>query len=153
MAAIIPDSSPASCDRREVSLLASFDRLEAILNQVPECRIARDVADALLQELSQLHIQLRRHRAASRLCEPVSSEPIPPEYAHERKRLDLEHPQLLGKLDRLIRAVDMISDRTLEDQEVFMLRVRELIATLRRYEAEEDRLFYLAVWRDTGGES
>jgi hypothetical protein len=44
-------------------------------------------------------------------------------------------------------------DRTLEDKEVFVLRGRELLAMLRRHEAEEDRLFYLAVWRDTGGES
>ncbi len=41
----------------------------------------------------------------------------------------------------------------LEDKEVFVLRGRELLAMLRRHEAEEDRLFYLAVWRDTGGES
>jgi hypothetical protein len=28
-----------------------------------------------------------------------------------------------------------------------------LIAVLRRHEAEEDRLFYLAFWHDTGGEA
>jgi hypothetical protein len=55
-------------------------------------------------------------------------------------------------LDWLTRRVDAIADSTLEDKDVFLLRTRELIAVLRRHVAEEDRLFYLSVWRDTGGE-
>ena len=60
---------------------------------------------------------------------------------------------MLGQLDRLIRTADSVVDRPVEDTDVFFLRMRELIATLRRHEAEEDRLVSLAVWRDTGGES
>ena len=60
---------------------------------------------------------------------------------------------ILAKLDRLVRDVDSMADRTLEDKEVFFLRGLELIALLRRHEAEEDRIFYLSLWRDTGGES
>ena len=60
---------------------------------------------------------------------------------------------MIGMLDRLIRPVDSMADRPLEDKEVFLLRVRELISMIRRHCAEEDRLFYLAVWHDTGGES
>ena len=78
---------------------------------------------------------------------------LSPELAEEVKRLREEHPIILGKLDRMIRLVDSMPDRTLEDKEVFFLRGNELIALLRRHEAEEDRLFHLAVWRDTGGES
>ena len=43
--------------------------------------------------------------------------------------------------------------RDFEDKEVFVMRIRELIAVLRRREAEEDRLLYFAIWRDHGGES
>ena len=71
----------------------------------------------------------------------------------EQARLRTEHSTILGMLDRIIRSTDALGDQTVEDKDVFFLRVRELLATVRRHEAEEDRLFYLAVWRETGGES
>ncbi len=60
---------------------------------------------------------------------------------------------MLGALDRLIRASESMAFHALEDQDVFFLRVREVIALIRRHEAEKDRLLDLAIWRETGGES
>jgi hypothetical protein len=56
-------------------------------------------------------------------------------------------------LDRLLRAVESMAGRPMEDQTVFILKVQELAAMIRRHEAEERRLIYLSMWRDTGGES
>jgi len=105
-------------------------------------------------ELRRLHAGIRIAHAADVLTsDDLGGTPIPPELVSDLTRLRGEHRMLLGMLDRLIRAVDLMSDLTLEDKDVFFLRVRELLAILRRHEAEENRLVYVAVWSDTGGES
>ena len=109
-----------------------------------------DVGD----ELRRLHARVRIHHATDPFASMGPDEAnIPPEYEGEMSRLRAEHSQILGQLDRLIRCVDTIGDHPLEDREVFIMRMQELVAVLHRHMAEEDRLFYLAVWRDTGGES
>ena len=108
----------------------------------------------LAEEFKQLHAHIRAHHAADSLRTTATpGAVIPSELTQEWDRLRVEHPRILGQLDWLIRHVDAIADQSVEDKEVFILRVRELIAVLRRHEAEEDRLFDLALWHDTGGES
>lgn len=103
--------------------------------------------------LRELHARVREHHAASRLTESEDGTHIAPEYLDALTKLSDEHSHLLGMLDRLVRIVDSMPDRQIEDRDVFFLSIRELIAVLRRHEAEEDRLFALSMWRDTGGES
>ncbi len=108
--------------------------------------------DALRDELTCLHARVRSHQAGDWITSPDAA-PLSPEFAEERRRLTDEHTAILGALDRIIRTAASVADRSLEDGEVFVLKVRELIATIRRHTAEEDRLFYLSTWRDVGGES
>ena len=108
----------------------------------------------LCDELRQLHARFRMHDATCRLdpgeCTAMLEQR--PELASELRRVRDEHPHVLGLLDHLIRHVDSIVDQSAEDQEVFVLRLRELIAVFRRHEAEEDRIFHRAAWEETGGE-
>ena len=109
---------------------------------------------ALAEEFKQLHAHIRAHHAGDYLRTTAApGVVIPSELTQEWDRLRGEHPRILGQLDWLIRRVDAIADQMVEDKDVFTLRVRELSAVLRRHEAEEDRLFDLALWHDTGGES
>ena len=102
----------------------------------------------------KLHAQLRIHHADGFRRGTVDATiDTPPELVETLKRLKGERPQILGDLDRLIRGAEFMADASLEDRDVYILRVRELVAMLRRHQAEEERLFFLAVWRDTGGES
>ena len=104
--------------------------------------------------LRRLHASMRAENAAKAINHPsAGSEAIRPEFAADLARLGNEHVSMLGMLDRLIRASETMADRSLEDREVFFLRVRELLAILRRHEAEEERVMFLSMWADTGGES
>lgn len=105
------------------------------------------------ESLRELHARVREHHAASRLTESEDGTHIAAEYLDALTKLSAEHSHMLGMLDRLVRVVDSMPDRQIEDRDVFYLSIRELIAVLRRHEAEEDRLFALSMWRDTGGES
>lgn len=106
------------------------------------------------ESLRRLHAQLRIHHAEGfRRGAIDATVDTPPELVEMLHRLKNERPQILGDLDRLIRGSEFMADASLEDRDVYVLRVRELVALLRRHQAEEDRLFFLAVWRDTGGES
>jgi len=76
-----------------------------------------------------------------------------PELVEERTRLREEITHLIGQLDRILRTADSILMNADDDIDLFMLRVRELGATVRRHEAEEDRLMFRSGWVDIGGES
>ncbi len=144
----------ANTSTSDDSIRASLGQLEGLLDRDSGRMFEPEFIEELGKELGRLHARLRvRHAAAYVDTSAERNEVMPPELADELTRLRSEHPVILGQLDRLIRCLDSIADRTLEDKEVFLLRGRELIAILRRHEAEEDRLFYLAVWRDMGGES
>ncbi len=104
--------------------------------------------------LQRLHARIRsQHGSDAIAAGDFGGCPVPPELTGEYDRLRAEHTTMLGRLDRIIRSVESLVDLPLEDKDVFFMRVRELIAMLRRHEAEENRLCYLAVWRDVGGES
>ncbi len=128
-------------------------RIDALLHDaIPDAPLDTLRAEALYDELKRLHAHVRSHQAADWIT-PDAAAPLSPEFTDERKRLTDEHMTILGSLDRIIRAAETVADRSLEDNEVFVLRVRELVAIIRRHTAEEDRLFYLSTWRDIGGES
>ena len=142
------------------SIKASLHVLEAMLDEAAAGRATGDQMfdsgyfDTIGAELRRLHARLRIHHAAGLNASPDNpAGPLPPELSEDQDRLRAEHPRILGQLDRLVRSVDTMADRPLEDKEVFVMRIRELIAILRRREAEEDRLLYFAIWQDTGGES
>ena len=132
------------------------DSLAALADLVDgrdESSLDRESCEVLGEQLRLLHARFRAHGAVD-MFESASGEPgeLPPELWGELRRLRGEHSNILGQLDWLTRNVDSIADRAIEDRDVFVLRAQELLAVLRRHIAEEDRLFYLAVWRDTGGE-
>ncbi len=136
------DSTKDILQRLEVLLVALQDR-------------GSDAAPftALANELRCLHARIRAHHAADSLESSDGRGALPAELSQEGDRLRGEHTHILGMLDWLIRHVDAMADQSVEDKDVFFLRVRELIAVLRRHDAEEDRLYAIALWRDTGGES
>ena len=136
------------------SITATLPQIEAFLGESSERMFDSEYYEQITTELRRLHARVRVHHAANELniCDE-SENSMPPEFLREQARLRNEHSAILGGLDRIIRSTDAMADQTVEDKEVFFLRVRELLATVRRHEAEEDRLFYLAVWRETGGES
>ena len=144
-----PNSSP---DQTDDSIQASLDVLEDLFEQAAKSAFESAMSESLAVELRRLHARMRIHHAADELSPELKTAEVVPELSGELERLRNEHATILALLDRLIRGVDGIVEQTLEDKEVFLLRGRELIAFMRRHEAEEDRLFYLSVWRDTGGE-
>ena len=143
------DGSPG-----ELSIEAALRAIESRLSPTSDRFNERRFFTALGDDLRRLHAQTRIHHAAGfRRGDLDASINPPPEQAETLKRLECERRQILGDLDRLIRASEFVVDASLEDRDVFVLRVKELLAMMRRHHAEEDRLFFLAVWRDTGGES
>ncbi|MFQ5494657.1 MAG: hypothetical protein ACE5EX_04685 [Phycisphaerae bacterium] len=130
---------------------ASLAALETLFDRAAGDMLDSEIFEAIEAELRRLHARIRIHHSADQIL--ANQDQFGPELAEELNRLRSEHPTIIGLLDRLIRLAESIPDRTLEDKEVFILRGREVIAFLRRHEAEEDRLFYLSVWRETGGES
>jgi hypothetical protein len=141
--------SAGSDDAIKESIASLNELVNADADRLVDDEFFTDVAD----ELGVLHARFRSH-AATDLFGPAreASDSFPPELSGDLERLRSEHQQILGLLDWLSQRVEWISQRTLEDKDVFVLRARELIAVLNRHIAEEDRLFYLALWRDTGGE-
>lgn len=138
----------------EVSIKHALRHLEELLVVAPERGPDAAYFATLANEFTCLHARIRAQHAATCLQTPEGQPPvIPPELTEEWDRLCGEHAHLLGMLDYLIRQVDSIADQGTEDKDVFILRVKELIAVLRRHDAEEDRLYDIALWKDTGGES
>ena len=133
------------------SIAASLDQLEFLIDTAPTSGFDIDYVESLEESLRRLHARFRTHRARSFGTEELGA--IPPELVELQGRLREEHPALLGHLDRLIRSAPSMGDRPQDDNDVFVLRVRELIAIMRRHLAEEDRLLYVALSHDTGGES
>ncbi len=145
---------PNPPDSEEDSIRGSLDQIEALLERAPESMFDSEYFEVVEKQLLRLHARMRIHHAARSLSSAeVSGETLCPEHADDMSRLQAEHSQILGHLDRIIRSVGSMADRPLEDKEVFFLRIRELLAVVRRHEAEDDRLFYLSVWQDVGGES
>lgn len=132
---------------------ATLPDLQQLLDQSFERIHDAEFYASIDESLRQLHACLRTHHASDYFPkEKEACEPIPPEWMDELNRLRDEHTHFLGFLDRLIRSCDSVVDRPMEDREVFFLRIQELMAMMRRHEVEEDRILYLTIWRDIGGE-
>jgi hypothetical protein len=105
--------------------------------------------------LNEVGLELRRawprvgvRHAAVTPAEPKhGGDPIRASLLHERERLATEHSPILRLLSRLVQGLDGIGNETLEDKQIFILRIRELTAILHGHETEEDRLFDLSVWQ------
>lgn len=137
----------------DTAIRASMELIEQWLEQGSRRMFDPPHLEPGAEALRRLHASVRTHHSAQCLDRSAAlGDDLPPEFACDFERLHNEHNLILGQLDRLIRTVDSILDRPLEDKEVFVLRIREIIAVLRRHLAEEDRLFFLAMWRDIGGE-
>jgi len=136
------------------SISSSIVEIETILQRANVALVDDACYGKLRIALMQLHARVRSHHAADCLtASDMSDGVIPPEYLDTLERLREEHMLIVGRLDRLIRSIEALAAQPVEEAEVFFLRIRELIATLRRHEAEENNLFAGAMWRDTGGES
>ena len=132
----------------------TVDLIERLLDHSGDDVTEAALCESLTEQMRTLHARLRAQHALAR-CEATDDQVTQsaPELSGDEQRLLAEHSLILGSLDRLIRCVETVASCSAEDQLVFVLGVRELIATIRRHEAEEDRLIYLAYWRETGGES
>jgi len=135
------------------ALKDSLASLSVLVNASDDRIIDDGFFEHIRENLGVLHACFRAHAAADMFgAARESGEDFPPELSVDLERLRGEHQSILGQLDWLAQRVEWIAQKTLEDKDVFVLRARELIAVLNRHIAEEDRLFYLALWRDTGGE-
>ncbi len=149
---VMPPITRRSQRSPDDSFKDSLSALEAILDRESDRVADKASCEVLKDELKRLHARFRAHDAAGYFSPSDPVPDVPPELAIQVENLRAEHQPILGQLDWLVRNAGSIADRSAEDQEVFVLRLRELIAILRRHEAEEDRVFYLANWRETGGE-
>lgn len=104
--------------------------------------------------LDALHAKLRRHHAVGMLsAEPGAGAQASLTDADPRAgRLNEEHTTLLGMLGRLCEQCYAVSGLSPDEQELFVLRCRELLAVFRRHKCEEDLLYYQNIWREVGGE-
>jgi hypothetical protein len=135
------------------ALKESIASLNELVNADAERLVDDEFFGDVSDELGVLHARFRTHAATDMFgAAREAGNSFPPELTDDLERLRSEHQCILGQLDWLARRVEWIAQRSLEDKDVFILRSRELIAVLNRHVAEEDRLFYLALWRDTGGE-
>ena len=136
MTATVPNSTFDRRSSDDNSIIASIDALKVMFEDMSDHLLDAEFFEGLGAEFRRLHARLRAHHAASYVPPDADqASAMPPEQAEELKRLRLEHSDFLGRLDRLVRCSDSLAERTLEDKEVFLLRGRELIASLLRHEA------------------
>jgi len=135
------------------SVAQAMQRVEDLMSGTTADKLAdRAFRKQFTDALTGLHVLLRAQHGTARLGKddaPV----VRPEYAEDEQRLVDEHSLFVGNLDRIIRQTPSIAQQFSEDQAVFVLKIRELFAMIRRHAAEHNRLVYLSVWQDVGGES
>ncbi len=141
---VLRDSTPTIA-----TLLAELERT---LEQADDTLHDERVVTRLRETLWRLHGRLRQHHAAGVWSFGDEGAPASPELTGAAARLLEEHTSMLGMLDRILRCMDTAAKGQLDEQNVCALRIRELIATVRRHEVEEESLFYRSVWMDQGGE-
>lgn len=146
-------TSLGEAGRKRQTIITGVDCIEQHLDDAAGQMPTPEFCANLSEALTVLHAALRAHDAADIIMGADASPKISPQYADDMARLRAEHSVLLGTIDRLIRTSEAIPQQPLEDKDVYLMRMRELVAIVRRHQAEEDRLFYLSVWQETGGES
>lgn len=104
--------------------------------------------------LSALHAQVRVLHAAGCLQKSQTGvDALPPEQARDWTRLSDECFAILGLIDRVLQSTGSVLQYGEAEEELLLLRVREIVAIVKRHIAEEENLLYRAVWQDVGGES
>ena len=152
MTSTAPHLRPRSRRTIDDSIKGSLRVLEEMLSQDTDHMFEGTYFEDAATELRRLRARVRIHHGTDSLStKRKSAEPVAPELAAARDHLRSEHAAISGHLRQLLRSAGSIADQSLEDKEVFILRAQELVAVLRRHEAEEDRLFYLSVWGDIDG--
>ncbi len=146
-------TSLGQAGRKRQTIITGVDCIEQLLDDAAGQMPTPEFCENLSEALGVLHAALRAHDAADVILGSDVTTKISPQYADDMVRLRAEHSMLLGTIDRLIRASEAMPEQPLEDKDVYLMRMRELVAIIRRHQAEEDRLFYLSVWQETGGES
>lgn len=142
-----------SCSNDQ-TIRALIERVDELVPVASELLVDQERLAEMRQYLTRLHASLRMTHAAGCLSGQDSGTDVQaPELSDQRERLSSEKLAIIGRLDRILRCSESILDQSPEDIDVFILRVSELLAILRRHMAEDDRLVCLSVWRDTGGES
>ena len=149
----IADSDRTTTSWTQATTSGLLEQLEALLDRAKVGACDAECVGVLGKTLRKLHAKIRKNHASDHLGASDAAIAAAPELDDQRQRLRDEHQTIFGLIDRLVRSAEVIFEQAIEEQAVFFMRVRELVAVVRRHEAEEDRLFYLAVWRDTGGES
>jgi len=104
--------------------------------------------------LSALHAQVRVLHAGGCLQKSQAGiDALPPEQARDWTRLSNECFAILGLIDRVLQCTASVLQYGEAEEELLLLRVREIVAIVKRHIAEEENLLYRAVWQDVGGES
>jgi len=149
-----PANSPVENQCHQTTTCQLLDMIDEVLGGSGERLSQADVVDELERLLHTLHARLRRDHAIALLFPETTPDKglCSFESGSRRVRLNQEHAVMLGTLDRILRQCDSVTSKSVEEQLVLALRIRELGATIRRHEAEEDWLIYQDTWRDTGGE-
>jgi hemerythrin-like domain-containing protein len=151
MTSTAPHLRPRSRRTIDDSIKGSLRVLEEMLTQAADHMFEAAYVEDVATELRRLRARVRIHHGTdSRSTKRNSADRGAPGLAAQGSHLQSEHATISGQLRQLLRSAGSIADQSLEDKEVFILRAQELIAVLRRHEAEEDRLFYLSVWGDMG---
>lgn len=136
--------------RRMVDLL---DELQEFLNQITaKKRPTPQTAETLNSHLTTLHARFRQHAGQNWVHDDGAKGLISPDLSGPAERLRDEHALIITRLDLLIREVELLDGWTDEERDVYFLKIQELIAFLRRHEAEENLMTYRSTWYDTGGE-
>ncbi len=118
MTTITPDSRSPLQRATDDSIRASLGLLEGMLDQGSDNMFDADYFEEVGKELRRLHARLRIHHAADYVAAAGETpDTVPPELSEEMNRLRAEHPVMLRQLDRLVRSVDSMADRSLEDKE------------------------------------
>lgn len=135
---------------RMVDLL---DELQEFLNPIAaKKRPTPQIAENLNSYLTTLHARFRQHAGQDWAHDDEEKGLVSPDLSGPAERLRDEHALIITRLDLLIREVDLLDGWTDEERDVYYLKIQELIALLRRHEAEENLITYRSTWYDTGGE-
>ncbi|GMV41965.1 MAG: hypothetical protein AMXMBFR64_36810 [Myxococcales bacterium] len=144
-------------DHPEIDALLEEHREAKRLLSVVEGRLgvggtpASEWASGVAAALVPLMENLRMHFASEeRGCLHTEVPVMAPHLATHCARLLEEHAQILQGFERSLERLRLLAEEHIGDAKAVSKRVRMVIATLRRHEAEENELLMNAFWEDLG---